>query len=94
MLACPCVFAVPRFSASCKRRHRHEVKYAASHALRLLNSCSACACHTLQAVSSTDRSMIKHVELDVGDESFGSPTPPPLSQLRLATLQTPQTKKL
>ena len=93
MLACPGVFAVPKghipkLSASCERRRRHEAKYAASHrhgrdswtqthALWVLNSCSACACHTLQAISSTDRSMIKHVELDVGGESFGWPTPPP-----------------
>ena len=58
----------------------------------MLNSCSACACHTLQAISSTDRSMIKHVELDVGDESSGSPTPPPT--VAAATLHTPQLKKL
>ena len=36
MLACPGVFAVlkwniPRLSASCERRRRHEAKYAASH---------------------------------------------------------------
>ena len=50
MLACPGVFAVPkgnipRLSASCKRRRRHEAKYAASHTQQGF----------LQAISSTDR---------------------------------------
>ena len=58
--------------------HTHSRdSWTQTRALWMLNSSSACACHTLQAISSTDRSMIKHVELDVGDESFGSPTPPP-----------------